>query len=167
MRRRVWQALKERCHSRGATVVLVTHNALEAEQVIERLAVLMNGRVIADGTPGEIKATIDERVRVELTFREPPDGRVLLLRALGELLRPAPNRMVLVAPRSEARRLIDGVLAAVSLDELDDFRILTPTLEDVYLQVAARQAGVQTPQRAGLQTPQQAGVRTPRERWER
>lgn len=149
MRRSAWNALRERCHQRGATVVLVTHNALEAEQVLSRLAVLMNGQVIACGTPGEIKSKVDGRVRVELTFRQPPDGRApsgwapghgLLahLQALGTVVQSAPNQVVLAAPRPEARHLIDEVLQVVSLDELDDFRVLTPTLEDVYLQVAAR-----------------------------
>jgi ABC-2 type transport system ATP-binding protein len=138
MRRRVWRALKDRCHSRGTTVVLVTHNALEAEQVIERLAVLSGGRVIALGTPGAIKAQVDSRIRVELTFRGYPDGTLAALRGLAEMSRPASNRVVLTASRDQARRLIDQVLQVVSLDDLDDFRVLTPTLEDVYLQVAAR-----------------------------
>ncbi|MBV9281426.1 MAG: ABC transporter ATP-binding protein [Chloroflexi bacterium] len=140
MRRRVWALLQERCREQGTTIVLVTHNALEAEQVIERLAVLVNGRVIARGTPGTIKARIDSRIRIELTFREGPQQALPELSLLGDMLQPAANRVILAAPRDSARWLIDRVLAVVSLEDLDDFRVLTPTLEDVYLQVAARGA---------------------------
>ena len=140
LRRRVWVALRERCRQRGATIVLVTHNALEAEQVIERLAVLMHGRVIAAGTPGQIKARVDSRVRVELVFRDHLDGALAALGELGDIGQPSANRVVLSAPRDQAQRLIARVLDVVSLDDLDDFRVMTPTLEDVYLQVADRGA---------------------------
>jgi ABC-2 type transport system ATP-binding protein len=138
MRRRVWAILKERSRERGTTVILVTHNALEAEQVIERLAILADGKVITCGTPGEIKAQIDDCVRIELTFRADPNGTTERLGALGQITRPTPRKAVLIAPRNRAQALINQVLETVSMDELDDFRILTPTLEDVYLHVAGR-----------------------------
>lgn len=146
MRRRVWRTLGERCRSHGTTVVLVTHNALEAEQVIERLAVLVAGKVVASGTPGEIKARVDSRVRVELTFRGVVDKALALPGGIGEVVQPMPNRLVLAVPRAAARETLVRVLDVVSLEELDDFRVLTPTLEDVYLQVAARRTpAVATP----------------------
>ena len=42
----------------GVTVVLVTHNVLEAEAVLDRVAVLDGGRVIACDTPGRLKAQV-------------------------------------------------------------------------------------------------------------
>jgi ABC-2 type transport system ATP-binding protein len=139
MRRRVWRLLRERCGSRGTTIVLVTHNALEAEQAIDRVAVLMSGKIVACGTPGQIKTTIDRRVRLELTFREGADYKIASLKMVSDPVRETAGRFVLSVPRTEVRGAIDQVLALVSLDDLDDFRVLTPTLEDVYLQVAARQ----------------------------
>ncbi|GAC1470005.1 MAG: ABC transporter ATP-binding protein [Chloroflexota bacterium] len=136
MRRQVWAALRERCHSRGTTIVLVTHNALEAEGVLDRLSVLMGGKLICSGTPGEIKAQVDSRVRIELTFREPPTGRIMALNAISALVQTTPHCLTLSAPRNEARGVIDRVLGVVPLEDLDDFRVLTPTLEDVYLEVA-------------------------------
>lgn len=138
MRRRVWQILRERCLSMGTTVVLVTHNALEAEQAIDRLAVLMFGKVIACGSPGQIKASIDRRVRLELTFRDGVDHQIARLRRLAEPVRETSRRVVFSVPPGDVRRSIDQVLGLISLEDLDDFRVLTPTLEDVYLQVAAR-----------------------------
>src|SRR5579884_3048284 len=70
MRARVWATLRERRRSQGTTVVLVTHNPLEAEQVIERLGILMTGRLIAFGSPGQIKSNMDDRVRLEMSFRD-------------------------------------------------------------------------------------------------
>lgn len=139
MRRRVWQALKDRCRA-GATVVLVTHHALEAEQVIDRLAVLLGGRVIAVGSPGEIKAQVDARLRIELTFRAPPDAARINPGLLADISWPSASQVVLALPRGHAREVIDRLLGAISWDELDDFRVLTPTLEDVYLTVASTES---------------------------
>jgi energy-coupling factor transporter ATP-binding protein EcfA2 len=54
-RRLVWDTIRQR-NAEGATVVLVTHNVLEAERVIQRVAVMNSGRIVALGTPGELKA---------------------------------------------------------------------------------------------------------------
>src|SRR5438552_2563481 len=55
-RRAVWAAIDRRRAERGTTVVLVTHNVLEAETVLDRVAILDRGRVIACDTPGRLKA---------------------------------------------------------------------------------------------------------------
>src|SRR5207244_8147408 len=71
-RRAVWDALQRR-RTEGSTVVLVTHNVLEAETVLNRVAVLDQGRVIAEDTPGRLKALVSDKVRLDLVARrEPP-----------------------------------------------------------------------------------------------
>lgn len=141
VRRRVWSLLKERCAETGATVVLVTHNALEAEQVLDRVAILRGGRLIACGTPGQIKRQMSPQLKVDLTFRQELNGTAPRLAALADMTQAAPNRVTLSAPRDQTRQLIERILSAVSLDDLDDFRIITSTLEDVYLQVATSGMG--------------------------
>ncbi|MEO6205417.1 MAG: ABC transporter ATP-binding protein, partial [Mycobacteriales bacterium] len=60
-RRAVWDALARRRAT--TTVVLVTHNVLEAETVLDQVAVLDRGRVIACDTPGRLKALVSDEVR--------------------------------------------------------------------------------------------------------
>ena len=82
--------------SHGATVVLVTHNVLEAESVLDRVAVLDAGRVIACDTPGRLKAQVSDEVRLELVWRgEPPsttDPVVASLAARATVTGPALER---------------------------------------------------------------------------
>src|SRR5205085_5665635 len=74
-RRAVWTAIERRRAEFATTVVLVTHNVLEAETVLDRVAILDHGRVIASDTPGRLKAMVDRDVRLELAWRhEPPDA---------------------------------------------------------------------------------------------
>ncbi|MDT3399915.1 ABC transporter ATP-binding protein, partial [Streptomyces sp. B1866] len=72
-RRAVWAAVDRRRAERGVTVLLVTHNVVEAETVLDRVAVLERGRVIACDTPAGLKALVADEVRVDLVWRaEPP-----------------------------------------------------------------------------------------------
>jgi ABC-2 type transport system ATP-binding protein len=139
MRRVVWAHLQRLQREEGATIVLVTHNVLEAEQVVERVAIIRNGRRIALGTPGELKALVDRRIRLELLFHQSPQDCLGLLRQLGTITEVSASRCVLLVEREHAQRAIDRILAEVTLEALDDFRILTPSLEDVYLQLGGRE----------------------------
>ncbi|GDY66373.1 ABC transporter ATP-binding protein [Streptomyces avermitilis] len=60
-RRAVWAAVDRRRAERGTTVLLVTHNVIEAETVLDRVAVLDSGRVIACDTPGGLKERVAGR----------------------------------------------------------------------------------------------------------
>jgi ABC-2 type transport system ATP-binding protein len=62
-RRNVWGALRDKA-SKGQTILLTTHMMEEAEMVSDRLAIIHNGVVIAQGTPDEIKKSIPHRFRV-------------------------------------------------------------------------------------------------------
>jgi ABC-2 type transport system ATP-binding protein len=132
-RRSVWSALRRRRDEAGATVVLVTHNVLEAESVLDRVAVLDRGHVIACDTPARLKAAVDDSVRVDLVWRsDPPQGE----EALRQLSRTATvdgRRWHARVPQAEARDLLPRLTSATVLEALDDFTVSTPTLEDVYL----------------------------------
>lgn len=134
VRRMIWDKLL-RLNQLGTTIILVTHNVLEAERVIRRVGIIDGGRMLALGTPGELKARVDQRVRLELLFREKAEQYVALLQTLGEVRSPSQQHWTVLCHRDLARDVIDRVLADIGLAQLDDFRILTPSLEDVYLQI--------------------------------
>lgn len=134
IRRKAWEMIL-RANREGATVILVTHNVLEAERVIQRVGIINHGRLMALGTPGELKERIDQRVRLELLFKGDLNDYGDLLHTLGEAKPLTRQHWTVLCHRSATRSAIDRVLAEIGLERLDDFRILTPSLEDVYLQL--------------------------------
>jgi ABC-2 type transport system ATP-binding protein len=118
--------------------VLVTHNVLEAETILDRVAVLDVGRLIACDTPGRLKAAVSDEVRLELVWRDraPNDA--------GIVARLAPHALVdgrrwsLRMPQTEARAALGELLAGPTFAALDDFTLATPTLEDVYVALGGR-----------------------------
>jgi ABC-type multidrug transport system ATPase subunit len=128
-RRRVWDMLMRR-RSEGTTIILVTHNVLEAERVVGRVAIMARGRIVAIGTPGELKERLHAQVRLEVALRDGvPQAEDWLAagRQIGE------RRWSLTLGRDRLgeafRRLADPATSA----EIDDLRIASPSLEDVYL----------------------------------
>ncbi|MEW6524323.1 MAG: ABC transporter ATP-binding protein [Bacillota bacterium] len=141
VRRKIWDYLWELNQGQGTTIILVTHNVLEAEQVVERVAIIDSGRVVALGTPGELKAEVDASVRVEVRIKPGVDADGLLGSVPGSLrLREGQYRIA--ARREQADELLGTVIRLVGLARLDDFRLVTPSLEDVYLRYTAQSAPV-------------------------
>ena len=132
-RRLVWTALRRRRERLGTSVVLVTHNVLEAEQVMDRVAVLDRGRLIACDTPGRLKALVSDEVRLDLVWRaEPPVGDPAVEELLARSVVDG-RRWSARLPTDQARSALAHLTTGPTLLALDDFTLATPTLEDVYL----------------------------------
>ncbi|MDQ1485654.1 MAG: type transport system ATP-binding protein [Actinomycetota bacterium] len=131
-RRAVWAAV-ERRRAKDATVLLVTHNVLEAETVLDRVAILDHGKVIACDTPGRLKAMVDRDVRLELAWRhDPPDADPLVASLRGRAVEHG-RRWSIRLPAAEARDALAQLTNGPLFAALDDFTLSTPSLEDVYL----------------------------------
>ncbi|MEU6241355.1 ABC transporter ATP-binding protein [Streptomyces sp. NPDC047024] len=140
-RRAVWSAVDRRRAEHGTTVLLVTHNVIEAETVLDRVAVLDRGRVIACDTPAGLKERVSGEVRVELVWRERAPLEVPEVAVLRERATESGRRWTLRLAPEEARAAVATVTGGAAFAALDDFTLATPSLEDVYLALggAARQ----------------------------
>jgi ABC-2 type transport system ATP-binding protein len=120
--------------SGGVTILLTTQYLDEADQLADRIAVLDHGRIVAEGTPAELKSRI-------------PGGHVRLHFAGADLLRSAAGLLPVAAPDQDQLVLqvpADGTVDSLRqlLDELHEARIdverlsiHTPDLDDVFLAV--------------------------------
>ena len=132
-RRAVWSAIERRRADFATTVVLVTHNVLEAETVLDRVAILDRGRVIASDTPGRLKALVDRELRLELAWRHDPPDADPLVSALRARAVEHGRRWSVRLPADEARAALAQLANGPLFAALDDFTLSTPSLEDVYL----------------------------------
>ncbi len=129
----MWEIVRELAAG-GVTVLLTTQNLDEADQLADRIAVLDQGRIVAEGTPAELKRRVPGG-HVRLHFAAPD----LLHRAAALLpaARPDPDQLVLQVPADDTvdslRELLDGLhRAQVAVERLS---IHTPDLDDVFLAV--------------------------------
>jgi ABC-2 type transport system permease protein len=137
MRRRVWDMIACLNRERGTTCILVTHNVLEAERVIQRVAVMKAGRIVALGTPGELKLRSGGKVRLEFRLKEGETLRGDSLAYLGDVEEYGPGAYRLYLASEEAGTATDRIVRQLGLERLEDFRLAPPSLEDVYLGTVA------------------------------
>jgi ABC-2 type transport system ATP-binding protein len=80
-RRNVWDAIRQ-LHADGTTVLLVTHEMVEAEALCDRIVVLRDGRVLDSGTPAELVARHANVAMVHFTWPDPPSALLAEMRVL-------------------------------------------------------------------------------------
>jgi ABC-2 type transport system ATP-binding protein len=132
-RRKSWELVQGLC-SLGTTVLLTTHYLDEAEHLADRVGVLTNGRLVAEGTPDElIGGLADTTVSFVLGDVDPtmlagvvPDGAVV---DAGQV------RFTTSTPTVDLHRLT--AWAVERQIELASLSVARPTLEDVFLGLAA------------------------------
>ena len=125
-RRAVWAAGARGRAERGTTVLLVTHNVIEAETVLDRVAVLDQGRVIACDTPAGLKEQVAGEVRVELVWRETAPLHVPEVAALRERAVEAGRRWTLRLAPEEARAVVATVTGGGALPPPGGFTLARP-----------------------------------------
>jgi ABC-type multidrug transport system ATPase subunit len=129
----VWEALRQINVEEGTTIILVTHNVLEAEKVIQRVGIMSHGKLIALGRPGALKARLNERLRLEVIFAPGATPEQLPIAAEPRTL--APGRLQYLITHEAAPRCLDILRQSAAVE---DFRLSTATLEDLYLDVVAQ-----------------------------
>jgi ABC-2 type transport system ATP-binding protein len=128
-RRSAWDLVRE-LRATGTTILLTTHDMAEAQALADRVVLLSDGAVVAEGTPAGLGGRDNERARISFTLPQ----RV----AAAELPVPAhiQNGVVVIEtanPTEELHRLTswairhDVTLSGISVDR--------PSLEDVYLRL--------------------------------
>ncbi|CAB1128182.1 ABC transporter domain-containing protein [Candidatus Hydrogenisulfobacillus filiaventi] len=129
MRRRVWEEIRG-LKRPDRLVLLVSHNVLEAERVLDRVVILHQGQVVADGTPAALRAAVGESVRIAAVFEGPPP---VGLAAAGEVEErdEARGRLVLRVDPARVPAVLARVVAAPA--RLTGVEVSRSGLEDIYL----------------------------------
>ncbi|MFF0150680.1 ATP-binding cassette domain-containing protein [Micromonospora sp. NPDC005203] len=141
-RNQVWEIVRA-VVSHGTTVLLTTQYLDEADQLAGRIAVVDHGRVIAEGTPGELKSSVGSGT-VHLRLRDPaqrPQAEQVLREALNVPVQLATDPVALTARVGEAGTDLDAsAQASRALGELaragiavDNFSLGQPSLDEVFL----------------------------------
>jgi ABC-2 type transport system ATP-binding protein len=137
-RKAIWDEVRA-LNNEGTTVFLTTQYLEEADQLADRVGIIDNGRMAAEGTPDELKSQVGHP-HLEICLREgsPTDEANSILERFGEL-QPAKDGTLSVALEKGAAEIAPIVRAlddaGVYLESLD---LVEPTLDDVFLEKTGR-----------------------------
>ncbi|GLW87549.1 ABC transporter [Actinokineospora globicatena] len=122
-----------RLRQQGVTLIITTHYMDEAEQLCDRLVVMDGGKIVAEGSPGELIARYCSREVLELRFTtDKPDAAAI--DGLADRVEVLPDRLLLYTADGEASLAAAhqrGLAPASSL-------VRRGTLEDVFLRLTGR-----------------------------
>jgi ABC-2 type transport system ATP-binding protein len=142
-RNQVWELVRALAAS-GTTVLLTTQYLDEADQLADRIAVIDHGRVIAEGTPGQLKASVGAGA-LQVRLRDPqqrPQAEQVLSQTLQVAVHleadPAALSAQVTDPQRVALALAELSHAGVALSE---FALGQPSLDEVFLALTGRLAG--------------------------
>jgi ABC-2 type transport system ATP-binding protein len=148
-RNQVWDIVRALV-AQGTTILLCTQYLDEADQLADGIAVIDHGKVIAEGTPGQLKASVGSRaLHVRLLDPERrPEAERLLTRELGAVL-TEPDPAALSAPCADADRAAEALAELARADvPIASFSLGQPTLDEVFLALTGRPVEEQTPEEA-------------------
>lgn len=134
-RGQMWDTIR-RLVASGSTVVLTTQYLDEADQLADRIAVIDRGRVVAEGTALELKASVGQ---ASLVLRLQPGSdldaaRATVGRVLDATAIVSPEAARLTVPMSDPDRVTDLLVAFREEGlHLSEFSVQQPTLDEVFL----------------------------------
>ena len=132
-RRHIWELVR-RLKKAGTTVILTTHYMEEAEELSDRVAIMDHGKIVAEGTPEELKSKVKgDRIYIKFSSEDE------LARAAQVLSKDFPDvnevegQLVIKVPSSaDAMPVVIKALSGFNVKEL---RVVRPNLEEVFLEL--------------------------------
>ena len=138
-RRVVWDFIRD-FQKKNATIILTTHNMEEADDLSDELIIIDYGKIIAQGTPKELKGRLGKGDVIEFKVKEQVN-RVEVIPRLEKLdfvrwVKPVGKRRIILNGLDGLRR-INEIIDAVAVKMLD-ISIRKNTLEDVFIDLTGR-----------------------------
>ena len=139
-RRQVWESIKN-LKEAGKTVLLTTHYMEEADILCDKIAIIDHGRIIARGTPNELKKMLDKKIIIDVTLS--PDAlqnniKNDLNNIFGVNYIEMNSNRIRIGVDDDA--IVEHVLKSlITKTKVSEINIIRPTLDDVFLHLIGRE----------------------------
>jgi ABC-2 type transport system ATP-binding protein len=133
-RNQMWETIR-RLVAAGSTILLTTQYLDEADQLADRIAVIDHGKVVAEGTPAELKAKIGAAtLHLHLTNKDDALQARNIVQKVLKVNAATPEPALVSAPMTDPERVTDLLIelrqAKIKLAEVS---VQDPTLDEVFL----------------------------------
>jgi ABC-2 type transport system ATP-binding protein len=135
----LWQEVARLAKEDGVTVFLTTQYLEEADVLCDRVGIIDQGKIVAEGSPAELKASIGRpTVDVVPADHEQRDRVAEVLRQFGELTQASPHGVAVLLAGDEFG--LADVVRALDAEELhvEQLQLHAPSLDDVFLAKTGR-----------------------------
>ena len=157
----VWEMLNSLKNSRNLTMLLTTHYMEEADKLCDRIAIVDHGKLVALGTPVELKNSVAGANVIEVQFaRESPEWPTRLEKLNGVTsVQPESAGFYRVLTTSGSQTTMELVTMAAELGEtLTSLSVQNTTLDDVFVHYTGRQLRDEQVKAIGFLMPPRPGM---------
>jgi ABC-2 type transport system ATP-binding protein len=134
-RRLLWKEVNSLAEA-GSAVLLVTHNVLEAERAVGRLAIIDGGRIVGSGTAADLRGIDSNEMRLELVL-EPSTQTLDLPDYIGNPV-TSKHRLIARVQEKDIAMAIDWAQSLKEKEIAEEFFLGPTTLEDTYVRIVGR-----------------------------
>jgi ABC-2 type transport system ATP-binding protein len=141
-RARVWTEVQELNEQLGMTILLTTQYLEEADELAHRVGIIDGGRLVAEGTPAELKRQVGDDLIIARVEGDARSAATALTDVEDVQVVDASGQELVIATTDGARAIgpVAVALAAAAV-ELRDLTLRTPTLDDVFLEMTGNRMG--------------------------
>jgi ABC-2 type transport system ATP-binding protein len=137
----MWEEVSRLAQAESLTILLTTHYLEEADQLADRLAIVSQGRVVVEGTPGELKKSLrGDAVHVEVENGSVGEAQRVLA-AVGAAPEQVLEGRTIVSRVENGGRALPGIISALETAGIAvaSVSLSRPSLDDVYLHFTGRE----------------------------
>jgi len=140
-RRMVWELLQQRCREQGTALVLTTHQMEEAAALCDRIIILDQGQILAEGSPAQLVQTYCPGQRIAFSCQNRSQIRDLTKLSFPITTHDRNNQVDVVIQCQDLQQTLQELLNLAQKTSLviPDLRVTSNTLEDVFLHLTGRQ----------------------------
>lgn len=145
-RRLVWDYIRE-LKNKDITIILMTHDMVEADSLSDRVAIIDRGKIIAQGTPTELKEKYGSNNVLEISFIEQIDlnivknslGKIPFVTNTKEIMKKE-KKTLLISFKGGLKEFIHILQSGIinNIDEVENMKYRQNSLEDVFLNLTGK-----------------------------
>ena len=136
-RTRVWEEVRRVSNDLGVTIFLTTQYLEEADELADRVGIINRGKLMAEGTPSDLKRSLGNDVIIAQVDGQADQAREAVTGLSGVVGVETRGSEVLIQVSNGAAAISSVALALAQRDvDVSEIILRTPTLDDVFLSVA-------------------------------
>jgi ABC-2 type transport system ATP-binding protein len=149
-RKRIWSYIRRVNKEEGVTVLLTTHYMDEADQNSDTICIIDKGKIIANGTPEELKKSLkQDRIQLQTDNDDKATQIIKDLPGISQI-KGTPNGLTIHLDENASlmTKLVDLLRSAGV--QIDGITLLKPTLDDVFIQYTGRELNENNQENSGM-----------------
>jgi len=140
-RNQMWNTIRKLVAA-GSTVLLTTQYLDEADQLADEIVVIDHGRVVAQGTPDQLKKSVGiASLQLSVTNKQKTHEAVRVVEKVLDVKAATSDATTVTAPMADPERITDLLVALRAKDiRLDEVSVQKPTLDEVFMALTGHTA---------------------------